>query len=94
MANTTATINATTAAIDGVKVLVADATALAAGTTYSLVSATALAGTPEVYAVDSEGNHVSASNGKAKNWWLAKARGGVLRLTEGNPNVGMTVVIS
>lgn len=93
VANTTATINATTAAIDGVKVLVADATALAAGTTYSLVSATALSGTPEVYAVDSEGNHVAASNGKAKNWWLAKARGGVLRLTEGNPNAGMTVVI-
>ena len=93
VANTTATINATTAAIDGVKVLVADATALAAGTTYSLVSATALSGTPEVYAVDSEGNHVSASNGKAKNWWLAKARGGVLRLAEGNPNAGMAVFI-
>ena len=30
---------------------------------------------------------------KAKDWWLEKARGGVLRLTEGNPNAGMTVVI-
>ncbi len=93
VANTTATINATTAAIDGVKVLVDDATALAAGEKYDLVSAPALSGTPEVYAVDSEGNHVAASNGKAKNWWLAKARGGVLRLAEGNPNAGMAVFI-
>lgn len=93
VANTTATINATTAAIDGVKVLVADAMELAAGTAYSLVSATTLSGTSELYAVDSDGNHVAASNGKAKDWWLAKARGGVLRLTEGNPNAGMSVVI-
>jgi hypothetical protein len=93
VANTTATINATTAAIDGVKVLVADATALAAGTTYSLVSATALSGMPEVYAVDSEGNHVPAANGKPKNVWIAKARANALRLSEGNPNAGMTVVI-
>ena len=82
-----------TASVDGAKVLVADASALTAGETYNLISATTLSGTPEVYAVDSEGNHVAASNGKAKNWWLAKARGGVLRLTEGNPNAGMTVVI-
>ena len=92
-ANTTATINATTAAIDGVKVLVADSSALAAGEKYNLITATTLSGTPELYAVDSEGNHVAASNGKAKNWWLAKARGGVLRLAEGNPNAGMSVVI-
>lgn len=92
VANTTATINATTAAIDGVKVLVADATALAAGTTYSLVSATALSGKPEVYAVDSEGNHVAASNGKPKNWWLAKARNNILRLSEGNPNAGLAII--
>lgn len=64
-----------------------------AGEKYNLISATALSGTPEVYAVDSDGNHVAASNGKAKNWWLAKARGGVLRLAEGNPNAGMAVFI-
>ncbi len=85
--------NVATATVDGAKVLIADDSSLAAGTTYSLVSATALSGTPEVYAVDSDGNHVAASNGKAKNWWLAKARGGVLRLAEGNPNAGMSVVI-
>lgn len=64
-----------------------------AGEKYNLVSATTLSGTPELYAVDSEGNHVAASNGKAKDWWLAKARGGVLRLAEGSPNAGMSVVI-
>ena len=74
--------------------LVADATALTAGATYDLITATTtLSGTPAVFAVDSDGNHVAASNGKAKNWWLAKARGGVLRLAEGNPNAGMAVVI-
>jgi hypothetical protein len=64
-----------------------------AGEKYNLISATTLSGTPELYAVDSEGNHVAALNGKAKDWWLAKARGGVLRLAEGNPNAGMSVVI-
>ena len=73
--------------------LVEDATVLSAGATYNLITATTLSGTLEAYAVDSEGNHVAASNGKAKNWWLAKARGGVLRLTEGNPNAGMAVFI-
>ena len=92
-ANTTVTINATTATVDGVNVLVEDATVLSAGATYNLITATTLSGTLEAYAVDSEGNHVAASNGKAKNWWLAKARGGVLRLTEGNPNAGMAVFI-
>ena len=64
-----------------------------AGEKYNLISATTLSGTPELYAVDSEGNHVAALNGKAKDWWLAKARGGVLRLAEGSPNAGMSVVI-
>ena len=85
--------NVTTANVDGAKVLVEDSSALSAGEKYNLISATALSGTPEVYAVDSDGNHVAASNGKAKNWWLAKARGGVLRLAEGNPNAGMAVFI-
>ena len=92
-ANTTVTINATTATVDGVKVLIADDSALTAGATYNLITATTLSGTPEVYAVDSEGNNVAASNGKTKNWWLAKSRGGVLRLTEGNPNAGMAIFI-
>lgn len=85
--------NVKTANVDGATVLVADATGLAAGEKYNLITATTLSGTPEVYAVDSDGNHVAASNGKAKNWWLAKARGGVLRLAEGNPNAGMAVFI-
>ena len=91
-ANTTVTINATTATVDGVKVLIADDSALTAGATYDLITATTLSGTPAVYAVDSEGNHVAASNGKPKNWWLAKSRGGVLRLTEGNPNAGLAII--
>ena len=66
--------------------------ALTAGATYDLITATTLSGTPEVYAVDSEGNKVAASNGKANNWWLAKARGTVLRLAEGNPNGGLTII--
>ena len=64
-----------------------------AGEKYNLISATALSGTPEVYAVDSEGNHVPAANAKPKNVGIAKARANALRLSEGNPNAGMTVVI-
>ncbi len=85
--------NVTTANVDGAKVLIADDSALTADTTYNLITATTLSGTPEAYAVDSGGNHVAASNGKPKNWWLAKSRGGVLRLTEGNPNAGMAIFI-
>ncbi len=93
VANATVTINATTATVDGAKVLIADDSALTAGATYDLITATTLSGTPAVYAVDSEGNKVAALNGKAKNWWLAKARSTVLRLAEGNPNGGLTIII-
>ena len=92
VANTTATINATTATVDGVNVLVEDATDLSAGATYNLITATTLSGAPVFYAVDSEGNHVAASNGKPKNLWLVKASGKVLRLYEGNPNAGFVVI--
>jgi len=37
-------------------------------------------------------NDVEASNGKPKNWWLAKARNDVLRLYEGNPNAGLAII--
>lgn len=92
-ANTTVTINATTATVDGVKVLIEDGTTLTAGSTYSLLTATTLTGKPEICAVDSDGERVDAANGKAKNYWLAKATGdGVLRLLEGNPNSGFVIV--
>ena len=81
-----------TASLAGAKVLVEDSSALSAGEKYNLISATTLSGTPELYAVDSDGNHVAASNGKAKNWWLAKARNNVLRLFEGNPNAGLAII--
>ena len=68
-----------------------ESTATIAGYVTTTGTAT-LSGTPEAYAVDSEGNHVAASNGKPKNWWLAKSRGGVLRLTEGNPNAGLAII--
>ena len=68
-----------------------ESTATIAGYVTTTGTAT-LSGTPEAYAVDSEGNKVAASNGKAKNWWLAKSRGGVLRLTEGNPNAGLAII--
>ena len=91
-ANGASTINATTANVDGVKVLVADSSELAAGVAYSLVAATTLSGTPVFYAVDSAGGPVAASNGKPKNLWLVKASGKVLRLCEGNPNAGFAVI--
>ena len=85
--------NVATANVDGAKVVIEDSSALTAGMKYDLITAKTLSGTPEVYAVDSEGNHVAASNGKPKNWWLAKARSDVLRLAEGNPNGGLAIII-
>ena len=95
VANATATISATTATVDGVKVLIEDATVLSAGATYNLITATALSGTPEAYAVDSEGSDVPATNGKAKWYWLAKVVNGGknLILREGNLNAGFAIIV-
>ena len=86
--------NVGTASLDGAKVLVADTEALTAGARYDLVTTTSgITGAPYWAAVDAVGNDVPATNGKAKNWWLAKVSGGKnLVLREGNPNAGFTII--
>lgn len=82
-------VNATAATVDGVKVLINDASALQAGTPYTLVRATTLSGKPERFAVDTEGNTVSAGGGL---YWLAKASGSNLSLGAANPTGFMITI--
>ena len=79
---------------DGAKVL-ADAADLATGTKYTLIETTGgITGAPYWAAVDATGADVPASNGKAKEWWLVNVRSGKnLVLKEGNPNVGLAIVV-
>lgn len=87
--------NVGTANLADAKVLVADETALTTGTQYTLVTTTGgITGAPYWAAVDVEGANIPASNGKAKEWWLVNVRSGKnLVLKEGNPNVGLAIVV-
>ena len=85
---------ATLEGADGVKVLVADATALTAGTRYNLITATeGVNGRPYGVAVDASGADVAASNGNEKEFWLARVRGKILHLVEANPRAGLQIIL-
>ena len=80
-----------TAGVDGAKVVVDDTAALTSAS-YNLITATTMTGTPELYALDSTGNHIPAGE---RNNWLTKVRGGgkILKLYSGNVNPGFAIFI-
>ena len=83
--------NVAVASVDGAKVVVDDTAALTSAS-YNLITATTMTGTPELYALDSTGNHIPAGEG---NSWLTKVRGGgkILKLYSGNVNPGFAIFI-